>query len=97
MPEITLQELAALFSETAAAHHRAFAATNGDDPDWADWYAEYLTPRLHQALGQRFDVAALAGHLRRLDSEHRSSQTRQPWPEFYARSFLSLNREMTNT
>ena len=34
-----LDELAALFRETGAAHHQAFAAKGGDDPDWPAWYA----------------------------------------------------------
>jgi hypothetical protein len=49
MPESNSQsrqeELAALFREVGAAHHRAFATTNGDDPDWPTWYAEHLVPR----------------------------------------------------
>jgi len=27
--------------ETAEAHHKAFSATEGDDPDWESWYADH--------------------------------------------------------
>jgi hypothetical protein len=29
-----IDELANLLNETAEAHHKAFAATEGEDPDW---------------------------------------------------------------
>ena len=28
--------------ETAEAHHKAFSATEGEDPDWPIWYADHL-------------------------------------------------------
>ncbi len=88
MAQTSLQQVAALFSETGSAHHQAFAATNGDDPNWPDWYAEYLSPRLLRVLGRRFDITVLASHLRRLDAEHRTRGGGEPWAEFYARWFL---------
>ena len=33
--------IAKLLRETGHAHHEAFAATDGADPDWPIWYAEY--------------------------------------------------------
>ena len=35
--EKLIDELANLFNEKAEAHHKAFAATEGEDPDWALW------------------------------------------------------------
>jgi len=32
--EELIDELANLLNETAAAHHKAFAATEGEDSDW---------------------------------------------------------------
>ena len=34
--------LTKLLMETGKAHHQAFTKTDGVDPDWADWYGEYL-------------------------------------------------------
>ena len=31
-----------LLLEAGRAHHAAFAATDGADPDWSIWYADYL-------------------------------------------------------
>ncbi len=82
------KQLAALFRETKVAHQNAFAATIGGDPDWPAWYAEYLAPRLRELLGLRFDPEALAAELKALDAEHGRLAPQEPWPEFYARTFL---------
>src|SRR5687767_10590903 len=42
-PRITLAEI---FRAAGKAHHRAFAATKGDDPRWPEWYARDLAPML---------------------------------------------------
>ena len=36
--------IAELFRAAGQAHERAFAATNGEDPEWPVWYARHLTP-----------------------------------------------------
>lgn len=36
------QKLAELLQQTAEAHHQAFISTDGEDKDWAEWYAKYL-------------------------------------------------------
>jgi hypothetical protein len=43
-------ELANLLDETAEAHHKAFAPTEGKDPDWPLWYADYLLEKLRRML-----------------------------------------------
>ena len=85
----TEYKLATLFRETKSAHILAFAATNGDDPDWPVWYAGYLAPKLQELLGRRFDLDLLVGELKALDTEYTRLGTQEPWPETYARSFLS--------
>ena len=88
MDPSTEHRLARLFRETKLAHHHAFAATNGDDPDWPAWYAGYLAPRLRELLQCRIDLEALAQELKALDTEHGRLAAPEPWPEFYARLFL---------
>lgn len=88
-----IEELAALFREAGEAHHKAFAASNGEDPEWPTWYARYLAPRLQQVLGGVVDQAALAADLRRADDEYGKGDGKQPWPEFYARWFIGRGRQ----
>ena len=52
MSDETQNNLADLLLEAGRAHHTAFAATNGTDPDWAIWYADYL----QEPLAQRFNL-----------------------------------------
>ena len=46
--------LADLLLEAGCAHHAAFAATDGADPDWAIWYAEFLKEPFAQRLHMNF-------------------------------------------
>jgi hypothetical protein len=75
-----LDEIAALLTETGAAHHEAFADTDGDDPDWPLWYAEHLRPRLGGAL----TVSEIVHRL--VDAELRRRETGDPtpWQQLYA-------------
>jgi hypothetical protein len=81
--------IAALLGSAGQAHHHAFAATNGDDPEWPAWYARYLTPGLPELLGVTVAPEALAEQLRMADAEHRAKAPSQDWAEYYAGWFLS--------
>lgn len=90
MPSTTpTRELALLFRETGHAHHRAFLATNGDDPDWPQWYAEYLVARLETLLGERYPADALARLLVQAEDARQARNPMPEWPEFYADFFLA--------
>jgi len=85
MAHLAEQQLAVLLREAAAAHHRAFAATNGEDREWATWYAKYLGPRLEALVGRRPDSALLAADLVAVDSEHRRTAPQAAWSDYDAR------------
>jgi hypothetical protein len=36
------RRLAELVHEAAEIHHTVYRITDGDDPDWASWYAAWL-------------------------------------------------------
>ncbi len=52
-------ELANLLNETAEAHHKAFAATDGEDADWPIWYADYLLDKMRGMLNSKFTKSEL--------------------------------------
>ncbi|HKE90381.1 MAG TPA: hypothetical protein VKB45_08595 [Gemmatimonadales bacterium] len=83
-------ELVALLREAGMAHHRAFATTNGADPEWPTWYAAFLAPRLRAILGWSVAVAELAERLQQWHHAHMQSGSREEWAEFYARSLVTL-------
>ena len=78
--------LAELLSITAEAHHRAFNATDGFDPDWPAWYANHLLANGFERLIDGVSPAAseLAGLLREADRRYRAEAKNESWQSFYA-------------
>ncbi|HWH15806.1 MAG TPA: hypothetical protein VNT51_13770 [Miltoncostaeaceae bacterium] len=77
--------LAALLEETARAHHDAFAATDGEDPEWPAWYAQRLvTGGLEALVGGTPDAAAVETELRASERAHAEEAPDTPWSAFYA-------------
>lgn len=81
------QVLAGLFREAGRAHHQAFLAVDGHDPEWPTWYAAHLEAPLRRVLGPGA-VVTLAADLAAVDAEHRSHVVEDDWPTYYARWFL---------
>lgn len=78
-----VSEVAALLRAAGSAHHKAFLAMNGEDPEWPRWYAEYLESPLTQR-GLRLPADRLAVELAGLDAEYRAESSAVAWPEYYA-------------
>ncbi|MEM8899101.1 MAG: hypothetical protein AAGC85_13390 [Bacteroidota bacterium] len=76
------QKLAELFLETGKAHHQAFLDTDGDDPEWPHWYAEYLKEKLPAMLGTQMTRSKIVYELIRLDEE--GLPTALDWTQVYA-------------
>lgn len=73
-----------LFREAGRAHYAAFAATGGDDPDWAMWYADYLRDAFAEQLDLQFDKSQLVYCLMNANLEHQARSPETDWQEFYA-------------
>jgi NAD(P)H-hydrate epimerase len=82
----TIAVVAALLRRTAEAHHRAFASTDGADPDWPSWYAEHLTGRLG-GIGIDLSPAMLTRILVEADRDHPDAGA--GWPEVYAADIVA--------
>lgn len=78
--------IAELLHEAAETHHRVYRITDGDDPDWASWYAHWLTElsELPEVLGRKPVPSELVYLLVLLDKEVRQGLGAHPWEEFYA-------------
>jgi hypothetical protein len=37
-----IEEIGRLLHQAAETHHYVFAFSDGDDPDWASWYSNWL-------------------------------------------------------
>lgn len=81
-------KLASLFREAGSAHHKAFAATNGDDPEWPTWYAEFLEPKLNSLLSTRWTRSEVVDLILQSEEERLAISPTPAWPEFYAVVFI---------
>lgn len=80
--------IATILAETGRAHHEAFAATDGEDPDWAIWYANYARDKLAERTGMDFTLSELVYCLIRTDIEHQARSPDSDWADFYAREMV---------
>ena len=78
--------LAALLHEAAETHHVVYRITDGDDPDWASWYATWLLDlsELPKILGARPVRSHLVHALVELDREYTSEPRDTRWEDWYA-------------
>ncbi len=80
--------IAELLMQTGHAHHKAFAATDGADPDWSIWYAEYSRDQFAERFGMDFHKSQLIYCLMNADFEHQARSPDSEWPQFYANEIV---------
>jgi hypothetical protein len=87
-PDLTTR-MAELLHEAAEAHHGAYAATDGVDPDWSIWYADYLIEHgLGKLLGATFLKSDLIYLLVGVDKEQVAVAPGGNWERYYADYFI---------
>ncbi len=77
-----------LFIETGRAHHKAFEATDGEDPDWPVWYAGYVRERLSALLDTPFTKSQLVDCLMFVELERQTRNPDAEWAAYYADHLL---------
>ena len=79
-------KIGALLHEASETHHVVFRITDGDDPDWASWYADWLL--YHSELPQELGTAPVRSHLVhalvQLDRDYTAEQRDKRWEDWYA-------------
>ena len=80
------ENIATLLHEAAETHHTVFRITDGDDPDWASWYADWLLDlsELPELLGDRPVRSHLVHALVELDCAFVASGASSGWEGWYA-------------
>jgi hypothetical protein len=78
--------IADLLHEAAETHHIVFRIADGDDPDWASWYADWLLEHseLPQLLGEAPVRSHLVHALVQLDRAYVAEQPSARWEDVYA-------------
>ena len=85
------KRVADLLHEAGETHHVVYRIVDGDDPDWASWYSEWLIEHseLPEILGSRPVRSELTYQLVRLDREFTAEAPDEPWQDYYARGLVS--------
>jgi hypothetical protein len=86
------RRLAELLHEAAETHHTVYRITDGDDPDWASWYASWLLDlsELAEVLGVRPVRSHLVHALVQLDRYYTAAESRERWEDWYAARLSAL-------
>jgi hypothetical protein len=86
----TAQQISALLHEAAETHHVVYRIVDGDDPDWASWYADWLVnlSELPDLLGKRPVRSEVVHTLVSLDREYNAASPDQRWEDWYAERVL---------
>ena len=84
------EQVAGILQEAGETHQRVYRIVDGDDPDWASWYADWLRnlSELPQILGTTPAPSELVWLLVTLDKEHAKTSPSTPWPQWYAERTL---------
>lgn len=83
----TIQDL---LSEAAETHHRVYRIVDGNDSDWASWYADWLLnlSELPSLLGARPVRSELVYLLVKLDKEFTAEPRDGGWEPYYAEALV---------
>ena len=85
-----IERVSALLHEAAETHHIVYRISDGDDPDWASWYGDWLVklselPDLLEVKPVRSELVYM---LVRLDKRYVMENPDEKWEDFYARGLL---------
>ena len=83
-------QLAALLHEAAETHHVVYRIVDGNDPDWASWYADWLLnlSELPDLLREKPIRSHLVCALVQLDRDYTKEQPRERWEDWYAKRLV---------
>lgn len=84
-------QISALLHEASGAHHAVYRKQNGDDPDWASWYSDWLTnlSELPEILGKPPVRSELTYLLVTLGKDYGEEHPSESWEDWYAERILT--------
>ncbi|HZZ76636.1 MAG TPA: hypothetical protein VFE04_11935 [Puia sp.] len=91
-----IQKISDLLHEASETHHNVYRIVDGDDPDWASWYADWLIDHseLPEILGKAPVRSHLVASLVRLDREFVAQKMTGKWEDYYAQQLV---KEFSNS
>ena len=86
---ISAVQLADLLQRTGDAHHGAYEATDGTDPEWASWYSGHLQTLLGADLGRPITRSELVYLLCKAQKNQEATGSKESWTDYYAKLILA--------
>jgi hypothetical protein len=88
----TTERISALLHEAAETHHVVYRIVDGNDPDWASWYADWLIElsELPEILDAKPVRSQLVYALVELDRNYRTEAPGHRWEDWYAERLPAL-------
>jgi hypothetical protein len=83
------EEIQRLLQIAAKEHHNAYSRTDGFDPDWSMWYAEYFHKPLIKILNASFSKQELSNLMILMGKEYSRNPTETGWTCFYPNWLLN--------
>ena len=79
-----------MLHEAGETHHRVYRIVDGNDPDWASWYADWLInlselPKILAGAPVRSELIYI---LVKLDREFTEEKPGEAWEVYYARELI---------
>jgi hypothetical protein len=88
--EDRVAKVSELLHEAGETHHVVYRIVDGDDPDWASWYSQWLNElsELPTLLGATPVRSELTYMLVRLDKEVTEQKPAGTWEDYYAAELI---------
>jgi hypothetical protein len=88
--ESSVSGISDLLHEAAETHHVVYRIVDGEDPDWATWYSDWLVnhSEMPKLLGRELIRSELTYMLVKLDKEYVAGSPNQNWEDYYAAELL---------
>lgn len=85
-----MDAVAALLNRAEHVHAAAFESVNGEDPNWATFYADWLLGHssLSSMVGGAPTSVSLAAILAQLDERYVSEKPDEAWESYYAKGLI---------
>ena len=79
-----------LLKEAGELHHAVWRIVDGDDPDWASWYADWLLDlsELPEILGSKPVRSHVVHALVQAERDFTAAGGQGSWQDFYAEQLL---------
>jgi len=84
------EEVAEVLHDAAETHHLVYKIVDGDDTDWASWYADWLLnlSDLPELLGRKPVRSELVWILVQSDKDYTDAKPDERWETVYARRLI---------